>query len=411
MSRNKINSFLSTLNFVLCFVGYQLATSLFLPASSDIEGISHTVTVPYRAFALFISLLVILINLKKKVKKPPVALNILWLYWLLLIIRIFYDTKVRSDIHLINTSQLSFYIFGIILPAMFSVMLSYQKIDLNKALKSLYLGTFLTLILSLFNNPELLLDASEITSRGEGNLALNTISFGHLGTMGVVLSLFILSKYNMKMINKISIIVVMLLSFFIMLRAGSRSPILALVVVLLFWLFARGKNFILGIYISIIAVIILLLFIEPILNFMGNISPLIEYRLRLSLFEGHTSGRDILYREAIQLFIDKPIFGSQFALFYPNGEFWYPHNIILEAFMALGILGGSAMIYFLWKSLKNSYLLIKFDTEHFWVSLILIQQIVLAMLGQFYYNQILNVLLVFILLNKKDGIKELEANI
>jgi len=54
MKYNKINTFLVTLNFVLMFIGYQLATSLFLPVSSDIEGISRTVTVPYRAFALLI---------------------------------------------------------------------------------------------------------------------------------------------------------------------------------------------------------------------------------------------------------------------------------------------------------------------------------------------------------------------
>ena len=65
-NRSKINIFLSTLNFVLCFVGYQLATSLFLPISSDLEGISRTVTVPYRAFALFISFQIIFLNIRRK---------------------------------------------------------------------------------------------------------------------------------------------------------------------------------------------------------------------------------------------------------------------------------------------------------------------------------------------------------
>lgn len=402
----KINNFLSTLNFVLMFIGYQLATSLLLPASSDLEGISRTVTVPYRAFALLISLIVIFFNLKKKVRKTPLALKILWVYWIALIIRIFHDTNIRIDIQLNETSQLWLYILGIILPAMYSVMKSYDEIDLNKALKWVYFGIVLTLILSLFNNAVLLMDSTEITGRAEGNIALKTISFGHLGTMGVVLSLFLLSKQGVSLIKKIFFVAVMLLSFFIMLRAGSRSPGLALIVILLFWMFVRGKNVILGAFIAALSTALLIIFIEPILNFMGNISPVMEMRLRMSIFEGDSSGRDTLYKEAFQLFLDKPFLGSQFALFDHFGGFIYPHNIILEAFMALGLFGGLAMIYILWSSLKNSYYIIKSNNPYSWVCLVLIQQIVLGMLGQFYYNQILNILLVFILLkdHKKNNI-------
>ena len=67
--------------------------------------------------------------------------------------------------------------------------------------------------------------------------------------------------------------------------------------------------------------------------------------------------------------------------------------------MALGILGGLAMIYMLWIAVRCSYFMIKTQNNNFWVALVLIQQIVLSMLsGAFYYNQILNVLLVFVVL-------------
>lgn len=405
MPTSKLNAFLSTLNLALMFVGYQLATSLFLPVSSDMEGISRSVTVPYRAFALLISLLVIFLNLKKKISKPPLAVIILWLYWIALILRIFYDTNIRVDVRVNDTGQLWFYILGIILPAMFSIMQSYRSIDLDKALKWVYFGTVLTMALSLFNNTSLLLDASEITGRAEGNLALNTISFGHLGTMGIVLSLYLLSKGKTSLIKKILFITVMLLSFLIMMRAGSRSPVLALLVILLFWLFTRGKNLVLGISIVAVLVIFLVIFIEYVLDFMGDISPVMEARLRMSIYEGDTSYRNTLYEEAFHAFLDNPILGQQFALFDNSGGFFYPHNIIIEAFMALGILGGLAMIYILWIAVKKSYFLIKTKDPHFWVCLILIQQIVLSMLGQFYYNQILNVLLVFVLIHANANLR------
>lgn len=407
---SKLNIFLSTLNFVLCFVGYQLATSLFLPVSADLEGISRTVTVPYRAFALFISLLVIFLNIRKKVGKIHPAMKVLWIYWFALIIRIFYDTNIRIDVHVKDTVQLWMYIFGICLPAMFSVMISYRFIDLDKALKWIFLGVVLTMMLSLFNNPALLMHADEITERMKGNLALNTISFGHLGTMGIVLSLFILSRGRVSTIKKIGLIAVMLLSFFIMTRAASRSPIVALVVILLFWLFARGKNVVLGVSIAAIAFCLLIVFIEPILNFMGNISPVLELRLRASIFEGDTSARNPLYEQAFHAFLNNPIVGEQFALFDNFGGFAYSHNIVLDSLMGLGLLGGIAMIYILWIAIKNSYTMIKNNDPHFWICLILIQQIVFNMFsGAIYYNQLLNVLFTFVFLyypNNKPNCKK-----
>lgn len=396
---SELNIFLSTLNFVLCFVGYQLATSLFLPVSSDLEGISRTVTVPYRAFALFISLLVIFLNIKKKVGKIHPAMNVLWIYWSALIIRIFYDTNIRIDVHVKDTVQLWLYIFGICLPAMFSVMISYRFIDLDKALKWILLGVVLTMMLSLFNNPALLMHADEITERMEGNLALNSIFLGHLGAMGIVLSLFIFSRGGVRTIKKIGLIAVMVISLFTMVRAASRSPIVALVVILLFWLFARGKNVVQGVSITAVAFGLLIVFFEPILNFMGNISPVIEVRLRMGIYEGYSSGRDVLYQEAFDLFLNNPFLGKQFALFDNFGGFAYSHNIVLDSLMGLGLLGGIAMIYILWIAIKNSYTMIKNNDPHFWICLILIQQIVFNMFsGAFYYNQLLNVLFTFVFL-------------
>lgn len=381
------------------FIGYQLATSLFLPTSSDIEDISRTVTVPYRAFALLISVIVILFNLKKKVSKAHIALRVLWIYWIALIIRIFYDTNIRTDVYLNDTNQLWLYIFGVVLPAMYSIIKSYKEIDYNKALKWVYLGTVLILILSLFNNTALLMDSSEITGRASGNIALNTISFGHLGTMGIILSLFILSKGGMNLIKIIFVIAVIMLSFFVMLRAGSRSPLLALIVVLLFWLSGRRKNVVLGIFITVVCIALLVIFIEPILNFIGDISSVMETRVRVSIFEGDSSGRDNLYEFAFQAFLDKPFFGKQFAIFNNQNGFDYSHNIIMDSLMGLGFLGGVAIIYLLWIAIKKSYSIIKQRDPHFWISLILIQQIVLSMLsGALYYNQTLNALLVCVFL-------------
>ena len=113
INKLKLNIFLSTLNFILFFVGFQLVTSVLLPAVSDIEGVTRAITIPYRGFTLLLSLVVIVLNLKRKPTYYPNALKAFLFFWGIMIIRIFYDVFVREDIIINNTSQLWLYIFGI----------------------------------------------------------------------------------------------------------------------------------------------------------------------------------------------------------------------------------------------------------------------------------------------------------
>ena len=134
---------------------------------------------------------------------------------------------------------------------------------------------------------------------------------------------------------------------------------------------------------------------DYILEFMGRYSPIIETRLRLTVEEGEMTGRDILYKQAFDLFLDSPILGSQFAFFAERGTY-YSHNIILDALMGLGIIGGWMLVYMLVRSLKVSYQLIKKGDTSFWICLILMQQIFSSMTsGAFYQNQLLSVLLAY----------------
>lgn len=394
MQIQKINKFLSTLNFILLFVGYELATSLFLPTSSNIEGISRTITVPYRAFTLALSLIVIILNFRKTLIKYPFGIKVLFFYWIILIVRIFYDLNFRPDIYINETFQLWMYIFAICIPTIISIIKSYNDINLNVSLYWIISLIAITLIISLFSNQEMLVSSSEATGRQDANLAFDTISYGHLGTMGILLSLYLLIERKSVWIIKIFVILLIILSTFSMLRAGSRGPIMALLVVALFWIFSRGKNIFVGILIFTLSFILILLFLNQILDFIGNISPIMEERLKASIYEQDTSAREPYYKYAFQVFLDYPIYGNQFAIFRGNGGFIYPHNLILEALMGMGILGGVSMLYLLFSSLKKSYVLINKRTKHFWISLILIQQIMFNMTSSaFYYNYLLSALI------------------
>ncbi len=406
-SIENINKTLSTLNFVLCFVGYQLVTSLFLPATSDIEGISRTVTIPYRAFALLIAILVIIINIKKKPLYTPFAFKLFIFYWVMLVLRIFYDLNIRSGVNLKETNQLWLYVFGICIAALLSIYKSIAYIDLNKAFNWILILSTLTLIFTLFSNQRIYIDSNLITTRPNANLALNTIEFGYLGTTVAILSLYFIIKNNTSKLKKIIGILVVVLSVFVMLRAGSRGPLVALIVTIFFFLFVRSRNFFIGVAVLGISLLLISFFIDSILEILGNISPIIESRLRMTIYDKDLSDRESFYGAAIKAFLESPIWGKQFAIFRSDGHYSYSHNIILDALMGLGIIGAGAMIFFLVASLKKAYLIIKRLDDNYWISLIFIQQLFFSMTsGALYHDQLLTALLTYLLLYKSFKIKE-----
>ena len=399
MKLDKTITFLSTFNFVLCFVGYQLATTLFLPSgNSDLEGISRTVTVPYRTFALLISLIVIILNFNKPINKLSVPVKLFLIYLFFFICRMASDIFFRADVNITDTSQLWLYVFGIIIPSMISVILSYRKIDLQKAVIWIYASMAVVLLFTLFTNQMLLAEDNDSTIRVDANLALNTISYGHFGVSAFFLSIFLLMHKPTNVFYKTIIITFAIVAFYSTLRAGSRGPIVAFLIVGFFWIFARGKNLIFSLFVIVFLFIIMVANLDIILSFLGDISNVIEERLRETIYEGDTSNRNPLYQQAFNIFLDNPLIGKQFALFV-NGEYAYPHNIILESMMALGIGGGLVLVYVLISAIRKSYMLINSRNANYWVCLILIQQIISNMTsGAIYNDPLLSILLIFIFL-------------
>ena len=406
MNIRKINVFLSTLSFVLCIVGYSLATTLFLPSSGDLQSVSQSVTIPYRAFALLIMVTVIFLNFKEKVKPFPLPLLVLFLYWMFLTIRIFSDIYFRTDYFFTDTSQLWLFIFGICLAGLYSTFKSFDHIDTEKALYFVWAGVIFMLTLTLFSN-QALLSNTDTEYRVDANVALNTISYGNFGVSGLLLSIYILINNKVNKYLKIFAIISIVLCVYSVLRSGSRGPILAFLLVVLFWFFSKGKNVKDGLVILAMSFLVLYMLQDFILSLMGKIAPVIELRLRESLEGGVDDGRSRLYDEAINIFLNHPLFGQQFAIFDGQGGYAYAHNLILDSAMALGVFGALAMIYIIFSALKECYKNIHYNKKYYWVSLLLLQQITILMVsGTFYQDQLLSVLLVFhFMADKKQKFK------
>lgn len=387
------NIFFSTLFLVLIIIGYPLITSILLPTVSDVEGISQQVTIPFRAGVLLLMLGLIFVNIKKRIHPFPAPLAILIIYWCLLVIRMIYDVFFRSDVYLADTTQLWLYVFGICIAALITSLKTYNIIDYNKAFKWTWHGLFVILLFTLFSNQSLMSNESD-ELRVDGNIALNTISFGNLGVTAILLTIYMYKEKSLSKLYKVLGAILLIISVFSMLRAGSRGPILNASVVLLFWYFAKRKRIGIGLISLLILMFILYFSQDYILSMMGNIAPVIEERIRATLEGRGGNERSVLHDAAFNAFTDGPFIGKQFAIFDGLGGYAYAHNIILDSFMALGILGGLMMLYILFCAFKSCYINIHTDNQY-WLSLILLQQISSLMVsGTFYQDQLLSVLLV-----------------
>lgn len=405
----KINKFLSTFNLVVIIIGYPLITSLFLSGRNDIEGVSQTITIPYRIFALGIMVLVLLLNLKSKVGKPSFPLYVLLLFWFFWIYRMVYDIYISTDVFLADTSQLWLFVFGICLPALFSVYKSINYIETEKVIKWCYWGLTFILILTLFSN-QALISNTDNEYRVNANIALNTISYGNIGVTAFLMSVFLLLKRNDKLFIKIVYVLIAFLAFYSVLRAGSRGPIINLLIAIILWIFSKQKKLLLGIFIIIIIAVLFSLFYDSILTFMGKIAPVIEIRLRDTIEGKEVNERSVIYSAAIEAFSENPIFGKQFAIFNNDGSYTYAHNIILDSLMGLGLVGGIMIFYLIFSFIKSVFYSVRYNKDYMLLGLIFIQQLSSSMFsGAFYKDQVLVSGFVFIFLKTRNIILEYKA--
>lgn len=413
---DKVITWLATANFVLPLVGYVLITSIFLmgenSGNDDIDSISQGITIPYRFFTMVISLLVILLASKKGLSRIPKHVKWLFVFWILLILRMFYDLGMRTDLlgaH-VNVSRTLLYIPICILPAL-ALLVSHNKVNYKYAFHIVFWGFIVSLILMIANNPLLLLASDELMQRVAGNLAFSTLQLATFGASIIIMCLYAFSVRNY---NRILLVILVLFALLVLLRAASRGPMVALVVVLAMYVMSSFKNPSRIISILTIIVVLLFAFSDVILNAIEDISPVLVERLRPSESTDFTNGRAGLYAVAIEKFLNSPLWGDSFAIFSndpialknmihvsdmsESGYIW-SHNMILDAFMGLGIIGGVIFLYVYIAVFKKSYELIKRRDYRIWFVMLTVLKVVAGFFsGAFYLNDSLTFCIVAIFL-------------
>lgn len=384
MNNTKVNSFFSTLSVIVVLFGYQFVTTLF--GSSITTDTSRLVTVPFRMFALAVLIITWILN--RNTKSNSNSLRILWIYWTLLLFRMFVDFYLRTDIPPISSDQRNVILLLTLSQSLIpSIVFSkcYKYIDFDKLLTWSFLLTSATVLIAMFINTSAFLTGEVATGeRLQANAALNSISTGTLGLMAIIVAVALLRKRKIPLIPRLFVLLMIFLDLVFTLRAGSRGPLLSGGVVALFAILSMTKNKVANVSLLLVAGIILWLLMGYLESIVNDISPVLYERLYGKTMEDQLYGRDNLYSLAFSYFLESPIWGKYFAL-YMGGDMVWVHNIFLDSLLQLGIIGFVLILMIIIRSCNKVLSIGEAKASYFWLALLLISGISGAMVSSTFY--------------------------
>jgi O-antigen ligase len=94
---------------------------------------------------------------------------------------------------------------------------------------------------------------------------------------------------------------------------------------------------------------------------------------------GGDEARGNLIQAGFNEFLNNPFVGSAMLIQVPGYVGAYPHNFIVEAFMATGFFGGILFLFFIIKCVKLSIKIIRNNFEIAWIALLFLQFLIFGM--------------------------------
>jgi len=368
---------LSTFNAILCVAGFQFF--------AIIAGDSGLTTL-YLAIHLAISVITIIVTYGKHTKINT-AIEILFVYWVLLVMRFYYDMYIRLDIPYIDPSIIHSHerlMFRTILPAV-ALITGFYYINFKKLLGySFYLITF-GAIYAYFSN-----DAFQLASdtRSYINESFGTLVTGHFGVVSLILCAVVFFNTH-ALWKKLYILGVIIISALILLRSGSRGPLFALMMVGLIWFYANSKSDNSTKALLFLGVVLAVVLQDVIIDVISLLSPVIVQRFEQHSEDGgQLSDRLELWMQAWEAFKGSPIIGEYFGLYRPEwaGKFYWCHNAFVDTIMQLGIVGALLFITMCVKLFKASVKLLRERNEAFWIGLLAVESISKIMFSYAFYT-------------------------
>lgn len=291
--------------------------------------------------------------------KLPYYLWFLLAFWLVYSIRIAYDLYSGITFSSYSNWHVVGFAFGNILIPIIALILYKDFLPMRSVSRFLYGILFLANILILYCfivqnkglSVELLFYRPQIYvtnnwTYGRTPHILNPIQIGYYGSLLALTGTYF--AWFVKKEKPRFLLVAIILGFLMLVLGASRGPFVSFIlslVVMIFYKLKVSKSQVIQVAKLVLVSTILILFVK---NTVGKNITLEDLSMfnRMSQFVEDRQGdkeeaRDRAYKNAWNDFLNYPLVGSSFV--DSVGRF-YPHNIILELFMATGLTG--AFLYF-----------------------------------------------------------------
>ncbi len=307
--------------FVLTVIGYPFFG--LLAALMNVE--SSVTSMPLRIWVAVLSLLVLIIAMLARLKGR--GYKWLWVFWVLYSSRLLWDTFV-ADIDGAQNATL-FFAAIVVLPCYaLSRAVSRWK-ERPTAILLVAFGGATCILAVLMQVLGLGFESSliEQTSRLSFE-SINPISLGHVATTTLIAGMC-LARYRINWTAKILLTCASLTAVAVLILAASRGPVLAFGICALVFGFAAGQW--------------RLIFLGGFLLLPVIFGQNTELLARFSDIEvdESTNDRILLMGNAISEFLEHPLLGSAFV---EPLQMTYPHNLMIETAMALGMAGLATLV-------------------------------------------------------------------
>lgn len=349
----------------------------FVVAMTTTIGIDNTaVSATARALILVLSILLVV-----RSDRSPIDLS----YVLFLVFWVFYLVRVFVSLHVVEdpTSRPRFDYWMWALGACFFPSLALfanQKlvvIGLADVRRYLCAVCITAIVILLFSGDTTYAGSDGVAvDIGRFNVsALNPISTGHLGVTGVLLGVALLVS-GASLRKSMFAMLLIGLGFWLAVLANSRGPLVALTTSLLFLIAARVRS-------KTVVIIFAMIVLVGVGFVFGEIASSPSIAAMIDRFQRINTGEDLSvsiritsFSGAWLQFLQSPIWGDAIE---ERLTLYYPHNVVLEALMATGVLGGLPFCILVVSSVFYSWRIVRSEKEWIWVGLISIQFVVGAM--------------------------------
>lgn len=365
--------------YILSISGYPLATVIANVIGADNREVSIIFRGCFLLFAvwLFVDGLLIRRAIFKGWFWPPYLV-----FFLLYGFRIYWDCFVESVPTAYDPQLYFMFLFGVTLIPSLAFARRISLETSVRTMKAILVTLVATQIMFTLTNREALFLSSE--GQRVQTEALNAISFGTIGGITVIISIFLMLGRNARsafseerlsisdIFFKIALVCCAALGFYTIFLSGSRGPLLsATLVFVVLVLTSYGDNLSDRLAFLWKVIALLLVTMGAFVVFFAEATEVVFQRISATLGGQEMSdiGRFDLWKDGFSEFLDSPFVGSGFEV---STLTFYPHNLPLEALMATGLIGGGVWVIMCWVGIGRAVQVIRTAPDYAWIGVLAI---------------------------------------